>query len=554
MLSFARVYHSNTKDANQTLGNFSSSFNKQLNPTFDYDKEPLVSAKYATAQEACEHGWDALSSKVYLGKLSGAKAVYDKSKTVCDIYEAGEIKASMLIKNASTHALASSDLKLLQNADGTQALFYKDKAGKWQSVTHAPLTLKESDAGYTLTLPNDTVEHYDIKGRLTKIDNAAQSLILGYDAKGRLSTLTNNFNQSVTLSYDTNTSLLKALKSYDDTKLLYTYNDKHQLTTVTYADNSTQSYSYDAKGRLTAIQDASGTTVKTYTYNDADKVIETADTNGANAQSFSYDASGTTVSKNGVARAYDFLIQHSLAKVATVTEDEGVSSYTYDANGYPLSQTDKLGVTTLTTYNDRGLLVSRIDKAGTDSEEITLKSYHEKFHKPTKVVKAGVATFYSYNDKGQLTKKTQGSVNPSYKIVSAKKMFGYSKKSLKSAGEIQTKESSYSYNDQGLPNGTTLPNGATNKTAYDKEGNPTEQTNALGFTAKTTKFDKAGRPLESIDINGRVTTTTYDTMGRVLTATVDGQTTTYEYDSNGRVTKTTYPDGLETYSKYGYSR
>ena len=550
MLSFVRVYHAQNKDTNKTLGNFSTSFNKQLNPTFDYDKEPLASAKYATAQEACELGWDALSSRVYLGKLTDAKAVYDKSKTICDIYEAGEIKASMLIKNASTHALAFSSLKLLQNADGTQALFFKDKTGTWQTTTHTPLTLKESDTGYTLTLPNDTVEHYSNEGRLTQIDNAAQSLTLSYDAKGRLSTLTNSFNQSVTLSYDANTSLLKELKSYDDTKLLYSYNEKNQLTTVTYADNSTKSYSYDAKGRLTAIKDASGTTVKTYTYNDAGKVTHTANTNGANAQSIDYTKEKTTITKNGVARAYDFLIQHSLAKVATITEEEGVSSYTYDANGYPLSYTNKLGVTTLTTYNDRGLLVSCVDKAGTDSEEITLSSYHEKFHKPTKVVKAGVATFYSYNDNGQLTKKTQGSVNPSYKKVSAKKMFGYSAKLLKSTAEIQTKESSYSYNDQGLPNTTTLPNGATNKTAYDKEGTPTEQTNALGFTAKTTKFDKAGRPLESIDINGKVTTTTYDTMGRVLTATVDGQTTSYTYDSNGRVTKTTYPDGLETYSKY----
>jgi RHS repeat-associated protein len=552
-LSFTRVYSSNLNDSNQTLGNFTHNFNKQINPKIDLEKEPLASSLFATAKEACETGWGELAPKVLLGKLENAQAIYNATKEVCDIYENGNIKASMLIKNKDTQALASNSLKLLKNPNGTELLFFKNKEGLWENSTKSPIGFEETSEGYVLTLPNDSMETYNAEGYLTKISQAGQNLTLSYNGKQQLTTLTNSFGQSIKLVYDANTSLLLEVKSYDDTKVLYTYNEKNQLTTVTYPDNSTKSYSYDDKGKLTAIKDTSGTTVKTYTYNDESKVTDIASANGANAQTLSYSKENTTITQNGIESTYNFLIQHSLAKTASITDDEGTATYTYDANGYPLTSTSKLGVITQSTYNDRGLLVAQVNKAGSTSEEITLKSYHQTLHKPTKVVKAGVATFYEYNDNGQLTKKTQGSVSPSYKTISAKKMFAYTARSLKSTGDIQTKESSYEYNDLGLLSGTTQPNGAKTSSKYDAQGNPTENTNALGFTTKTTKFDKAGRALESIDINGKVSTTSYDNMGRVITSTVDGQTTTYEYDSNGRTTKTTYPDGLETYSKYDTS-
>ena len=551
-LSFTRVYASHSNDSNQALGNFTHSFSKHINPKLNYESEPIASTLQVTAKEACETGWTQLAPKVLLGKLENAQAIYNATKEVCDIYEDGEIKASMLIKNKETQALASNALKLFKNPNGTELLFFKNKEGLWENSTKSPIVFEETNEGCKLSLPNDTVETYNAEGYLVNINQAGQNLTLSYNDK-QLTTLTNSFDQSIELVYDMNTSLLQEVKSYDDTKVLYTYNEKNQLTTVTYADNSTKSYSYDDAGRLAAIKDTSGTSIKTYTYNDEGKVTNTASTNGANAQTLSYSKENTSIIQNGTESIYSFLIQHSLAKTKSISDDEGTATYTYDANGYPLTSTNKLGVITQSTYDERGLLVSQVNKAGTSSEEIILKSYHKTLHKPTKVVKAGVATFYTYNDNGQLTKKVQGSVNPSYKIVSAKKMFGYSAKSLKSAGDIQTKESSYEYNDQGLPSGSTQPNGASISSKYDAEGNPTQNTNALGFTAKTTKFDKAGRALESIDINGKVSTSTYDTMGRVLTSTVDGQTTTYEYDGNGRATKTIYPDGLETYSKYDSS-
>jgi len=392
-LSFARIYSSYSNDNNQTLGNFTHSFNKQINPKTDYEKEPLASALFATANEACESGWSQLAPKVFLGKLENAQAIYNDAKEICDIYEDGEIKASMLIKNRDTQSLASNSLKLLKNPNGTELLFFKNKDGLWENSTKSPIIFEETNDGYRLTLSNDTVETYNAKGYLVNIKKEGQNLTLSYNNQQQLVTLTNSFNQSLELVYDMNTSLLQEVKSYDDTKVLYSYNEKNQLTTVTYPDNSTKSYSYDDAGRLIAIKDASGTTIRTYEYNNEGKVIKTAGANGANAQRFSYAKENTSITQNQIESIYSFLIQHSLAKRSSITDDEGTASYTYDANGYPLTSTDKLGITTQTTYNDRGLLVSQINKAGTSSEEITLKSYHKTLHKPTKVVKAGVAIF-----------------------------------------------------------------------------------------------------------------------------------------------------------------
>ena len=262
MLGFTRVHHSASKDVNQSLGNFTHNFDKRINPPLDYAKEPLASARYDTAQESCESGWEDLAPRVYLGKLAQAQAVYDASKEICDIYENGEIKASMLIKDASKKALASNALRLLKNPDGTELLFFKDSVGIWGNVSHAPIEFKESAEGYSLTLANDTVESYDKSGKLTSITNAAQNLTLVYDDKGRLSTLTNSFNQSITLNYDANSSLLTELTSYDGTKVSYSYDENHHLVKVTYPDASTKTYEYNSDAKLTAIKDASGTVVK----------------------------------------------------------------------------------------------------------------------------------------------------------------------------------------------------------------------------------------------------------------------------------------------------
>jgi len=228
-LSFSRIYTSNTKESNQTLGNFTHNFNTHLNPKVDYAKEPLASALFASKKKACDLGWEELAPKVLLGKLEGSQAIYNAEKGLCDIYEDSQIKASLPVKNKQTQALASDALLLLHRADNTELLFFQDKTGRWQNTTKSPVTLTKTAQGYTLTLPNDSIEGYDTSGKLISISHATKTLALSYDESDRLSTLTNSFNQSITLHYDANTSLLQELTSYDDSKIRYSYNEKNQF-------------------------------------------------------------------------------------------------------------------------------------------------------------------------------------------------------------------------------------------------------------------------------------------------------------------------------------
>lgn len=538
-LGFSTVY-SSYNDVNQSLGTFTHSYEKNIDANISKYNEAIKSSLYATAKEACEEGWANIDDVTFLGSLENTKAIYNENNTLCDIYANSEIVASLLTKNKNDSL--STKLHTMTNPNGTQMVFF-EKDGVWQSVSKNPTKFEVTTTGFKVTTLSDAIELYDQEGKLLSISNNAKTMTLSYNAKEQLEKITDAFSQSINIVYDENTSQIKEVTSYDDTKISYSYNDKNHLEKVTYADGSTKSYSYNSNGNLVSIKDASDVVTKTISYDSTGKATSTEGTAGANKTEFTYGSTGTTVSQTTGESVYEFKVLNSLLKTVKVTTDEGESSTEYDSHGYPSKNTNNLGVLTKTTYNEQGLLISKTTNADTADEKITLKSYATNFRKPIKVVEAGLATFYTYNDKGLLTEKIIGSVNLATKKPSAKSMNQFSKATLKSSN-LEIKTSSFAYDENGLQTGTTQPNGATTANEYDENGNRAKTTNALGFSSGTGKFDKAGRPLESTDINGKVSSTVYDNMGRILSSTNDGQTTTYVYDTNGRTIKTTYADGL----------
>lgn len=84
----------------------------------------------------------------------------------------------------------------------------------------------------------------------------------------------------------------------------------------------------------------------------------------------------------------------------------------------------------------------------------------------------------------------------------------------------------------GLPDSTPVP---VTKTLYDETTGTPVGTASLNGTTETSRitqaFDLWGRPTAYTDTDGAITTTTYDTAGRVATVTdPTGRTTTYGYD------------------------
>jgi len=541
-LSLSRLY-SSYDDQGKVAGSFKLNYGSSIDTPL---AENIKSQKYATIESACIEGWRDIEGSAFLGKLENAQPIFNEVTSLCDIYDDGEILASLMTKHERSGK--SNHLHTLTRPDGSTYVFFK-KNNQWETISKAPFKLEETPTGFKLINLSDGIEEYNHEGRLLSLSNEGQVTTLNYSPRGELLSIVDPFGKSVTLSYSEE-GLLTEATSYDETKVKYSYNNQKQLTQVTYEDGTTKSYSYNSNGDLESITDTNGVVSKSIEYDAEGKAIATAGVNGLNPMSLVYTDEKTVVKAQTGVTDYYFMIKNSRFLSTKRVTDEGIETTTYDSHGYPKLTTNRFGVVTKTTYDEEGLLVTKTTDADTPDQRIELTSYDVRFRKPTKVVKDGLVTFYDYDENGKTIQQVVATVvMPNSEKVSAKTLSTYSKATLKSEA-TQEQVTRFNYNDKGQVLESTQPNGGKSLNAYDAEGNLIKSTDALGYSTETLAFDKAGRPLKTKDYNDKISTTTYDNMGRVLKSTQDGETTTHEYDSSGRNIKTTYPDGRVEEKKY----
>ena len=212
--------------------------------------------------------------------------------------------------------------------------------GQIQSITHYDGT---SDA-YSMTLT------YDDALRLIKVeDQLGNYMQYTLDTEG---------NQTFEKAYDTNGVLKKSIQqTFDDYDHLdlrtvsgisvdYNYSSDGTVDDMVNGNSITTDYSYDALKRLLQIsQDHNGSNSQTsntqtsFVYDVQDRVKEVTDARG-NKTKYSYDDLG------------------NLTKLES--PDTGITTYTYDAAGNQLSQTDANGITRTMSYdaNNRPLTMN----------------------------------------------------------------------------------------------------------------------------------------------------------------------------------------------------
>ncbi len=352
---------------------------------------------------------------------------------------------------------------------------------------------------------------YDAKGRLTGINQGARTTTLNYDSLNQLSSITDPAGRTVSFNYDLAGRVTQ--QTLPDGQVIgYTYDANGNVTSITPPGRPSHGFTYTGVNLESAYLPpnvSAGTNNTSYAYN-LDKQLTMVTRPDGQTITMAYDAGGRlrdiTTPTGSIGYAYD----PTKGKLTTVTASGGVTlGYTYD-----------------------GSLITGKTWSGPISGSVGY-TYDNDFKVISENVNGTNPISFSYDSDGLLT--GVGSL-----IISRNAQ-------------------------NGLLAGTTLGNITTAKT-YNTLG---ELTAFAANNGPTTFFntqysrDNLGRITQiSETINGTTNSYaySYDTAGRLISATKNGISTNYTYDSNGNrlsnsILTATYDnqDRLLTYGGNSYT-
>jgi len=261
----------------------------------------------------------------------------------------------------------------------------------------------------------------------------------------------------------------------------------------------------------------------TYTYDAAGNVLTETDPLG-NTTTTTYDAAGNKLTETDANNHTTTYTYNAANQLISVTApDRGVTSYTYDDAGNKLTETDPRNNTTTYTYDNANRLISSTTALGNK-------------------------TTYFYDANGNQTKV----VDPRGNITGANPDDYATTSTYDAAGRLLTQTdalghtTTYSYDKTGNRTSVEDANNHATSYVYDGQGRLVSVTAPdSGVTAYT--YDANGNVLTRTDANNHVTTYTYDSANRLTSKTLPpNRTWTYSYDANGRLTRTTDANGNAT--------
>ncbi|MBN2452050.1 MAG: hypothetical protein JXR77_16810 [Lentisphaeria bacterium] len=369
-----------------------------------------------------------------------------------------------------------------------------DAAGAAASFSHDGATAQVTSS--TDANGNRTTYAVDPQGRLTAItDTAGRQRAFAYGPDGALRSDTNRRGQ--TIDYDGNAEgLLARTTMPDGTVFTYTYDgygrlltaedaegpitlsyhDDERLSRIEYPGGLSLEYSYDAAGRRTRMRDQDGREVH-YHYDAAGRLASLSDESGALLVGYSYDAAGRLARQDCGDGSYSvttFDADDLATRVAHFRAD-GTSlarfDYTYDTAGRVRTVSGEEGTWTL-THDQAGNLATAVftAEAGGDVPDTSLGYEVDAAGNRVATTVNGVRTEHTVNVLNQYTR----------------------------VGDADL--------------------------AYDQDGNLTLAADGLACT-----YDAAGR-LRRAQKGDDAWEWTYNALGQMATATVNGQKTRFVHD------------------------
>jgi RHS repeat-associated protein len=266
----------------------------------------------------------------------------------------------------------------------------------------------------------------------------------------------------------------------------FTYTSNNDLDVATDPLGNYVDYTY-TNGNLTSevAKNSSGSTLKStcYTRNTAGQVTEIKEScSSSRLTKMEYNSNGDVT---------------SIKSPRFSSQSTPKTTFTYDAAGRKLTQTNELGHTTTWTYNNLGLVLT---VTGPVANKVT-NTYDDGRNLKTVTDPLGYVTTFNYDNANRLT----------------------------SVVDVASGTTSY---------------------AYDAAGNRTTVTNALSH-ATTSTYDARNR-LSSVTDSLGTTNFTYDAASNLTEQSMGTLKTQYQYDESNRVTDIDYKDGTTLLSSVDY--
>ena len=433
-----------------------------------------------------------------------------------------QVKASdnRLVKFGYTGASGLSSLTSVTDVRGKVSTYGYDGNGFLRSETDP-----NGNVGFTNT--------FDATGRVvSQLDQLGNSSSFVYDDTAGTTTFTDAAGAVTVFNRAGNVPNGQSSPAGVSSTV---FNAALDATGFTDGDGKTWAATYDGAGNMLS-RTAPGplSYVESWTYDGFNNPLTFVDGRGFTT-TYGYDGSGRLLSEThpgGVVSSYTW---NADGTMATSTDPRGgVTTYTYDVRGNMLSVTSPLGLKTSYTYNTTNRVLTITEPRG-NVAGATATGFQQKF---------------TYDAAGNvLTEKDALNRTTTHVYDNA----GRRSQSTAPDGGVTL----YGYNAADELTSVTAPDGGVTTTGYDARGLRTSETSPIGGVTTFT-YDGAGRVKTRVEPRGNVgganpaeytTTYTYDNAGRVGSVTDgSGRVTSMSYDVLGRVVTTTRPDGSVTQS------